>query len=487
MTPAFAHGRARRLSVHATLVVVVCLVMAGCGFTLRTPVAQGPTAQSIPTAPPDPYVKPRPRVVTPPVSTQPLALDPGQTVVSLTFDDGRDSQAIAARIMASHGLRGTFYVNSGIIGMPGHLSLTDLDSLAVSGQEIGGHTMTHPHLEDLTRDEVVRQICDDRDTLLDWGFQVRSFAFPFGAASDDDVNAARLCGYNSARGLGGSLRSVSNKDCQDCALTEQVPPADPMLTRAPAQVVSSWRATDLENMVLDATTAGGWLQLTFHDICSTECSDMAIPEAEFENFVTWLADKQAAGTVLVSTVGDVIGGPVQPAIVAPAPAPAPPGVNEVVNPGLEEQADGVPTCWTQGGFGNNTREFSLVPSAHSGTAASRLVMRNYVDGDAKLVQTPDLGTCAPPVSPGSRYTIEAWYTSTVPTSFSVQYRLDRGVWAYALSSPQFPATTEFSRARWTLPPIPQGVTAISFGLGLTQNGELVTDDYSLIADGGSPP
>ena len=42
-------------------------------------------------------------------------------------------------------------------------------------------------------------------------------------------------------------------------------------------------------------------------------------------------------------------------------------------------------------------------------------------------------------------------------------------------------------ASWTLPPIPQGATGISFGLSLSQNGELLTDDYSLVDTGQSPP
>ena len=59
------------------------------------------------------------------------------------------------------------------------------------------------------------------------------------------------------------------------------------------------------------------------------------------------------------------------------------------------------------GFGTNSPEFSfsLVPTVHSGTTASRLVMRDYSDGDAKLLQMTDLGTCAPAVSPGRTYTI----------------------------------------------------------------------------------
>ena len=112
--------------------------------------------------------------------------------------------------------------------------------------------------------------------------------------------------------------------------------------------------------------------------------------------------------------------------------------------------------------------------------AERLVMRDYVDGDAKLMPTLDLGTCAIAVTPGQSYTIAASYTSTVPTSFSVQYRLARGVWVDGGSSPKFDPADEYTRARWTMPPIPEGVTAVSFGLTLAQDGELVTDDYSLI-------
>jgi hypothetical protein len=86
---------------------------------------------------------------------------------------------------------------------------------------------------------------------------------------------------------------------------------------------------------------------------------------------------------LVSTVGDVIGGPVKAAVAGPVvPAPAL-GVNGVADPGLEQNGDGAATCWMQGGFGSNKPEFSLAPTSHSGTTASRLVMKNYVDGDAK--------------------------------------------------------------------------------------------------------
>ncbi|WP_319448530.1 MULTISPECIES: polysaccharide deacetylase family protein [unclassified Mycobacterium] len=496
-TGASACRRMGRQFALAGPLIAVCVLVAGCGITLRTPAHPESPTQTVAAVPTDPYVKPDGKPVPLPASTEPLILDPGQTVVSITFDDGWASAATAAEIMTAHGLTGTFYANSGTIGRPNYLSLAGLKSIAASGQEVGGHSLTHPDLADLPGDEARRQICDDRKTLLGWGFAVRNFAYPFGSATPEIEDMVRACGYNSARSL-DELRPhrvaelPQRQHCQLCDVAEAVPPVDPMNTRAPREVEGDWTIADLEGQVEDAMAVGGWLPLTFHKLCTTDCTDasnqlpdsasVATPQAEFEDFVSWLATQQSQGSVLVRTVGDVIGGPVQPAVAGPVAPPAPSGTNGVANPALEEPGpDGVPACWARGGFGTNSPEFSLVPGAHSGATASRLVMRDYVDGDAKLLQTMDLGTCAPAVSPGGTYTIQASYTATVPTAFSVQYRLARGIWVYGVSSPEFAPATQFTAARWTLPPIPEGVTAVSFGLTLTQNGELVTDDYSLVA------
>ena len=43
-----------------------------------------------------------------------------------------------------------------------------------------------------------------------------------------------------------------------------------------------------------------------------------------------------------------------------------------------------------------------------------------------------------------------------------------------------PANPAASRARWVTPPIPAEATALSFGLTLTENGELTTADYAMV-------
>jgi peptidoglycan/xylan/chitin deacetylase (PgdA/CDA1 family) len=72
----------------------------------------------------------------------------------------------------------TFYVVSGAVDAPGYLTREQLRTIAAQGQEIGGHTVTHPHLRSTgSPDEVRRQICGDRTTLANWGFRVTSFAY----------------------------------------------------------------------------------------------------------------------------------------------------------------------------------------------------------------------------------------------------------------------------------------------------------------------
>ena len=153
----------------------------------------------------------------------------------------------------------------------------------------------------------------------------------------------------------------------------------------------------------------------------------------------------------------------------------------MVNGDLETFQDGVPACWQRVAWGRNRPEFQLVP--HGDGVAEQLVMNDYVDGAANLTATEDLGSCAIAVTPGTVYTIAASYTSTAPISFAVQYRTAEGRWVYGTTSLLFDPATEWTEARWTMPPIPEGVTAISFGLSLQQNGELITDDYVLEVGG----
>lgn len=427
-----------------------------------------------------------PPVVTPPVVTPPVVTPPAKprTVVSLTFDDGNVDQLAAAASMNTYGIDGTFFVVSGYVGAAGYFTRADLASLAAAGHEIGGHSVNHPDLALLPVDEVEREICNDRVTLSGWGYPVRSFAYPFASSTPANEAAAAYCGYNSARMLG----DISSRfGCSDCDFAETLPPTDPYYTRALDQVDNTWTLQDLKNGVLNAERNGGWLQYTFHDICPTTCGELGISQPVFDAFLAWLAPRAATMNTVTSTVGNAVGGAVKPLVNGPVVAPPTGGTSGVSNPGLENVGStNVPTCWFQAPYGDNVATFSLVSPGHTGSVANRITMSSYVSGDAKLLPTFDLGTCAPSVLEGHSYSLRSWYQSSAVTQFAVYLRTTTGGWQYWTSSPWFGATTTWTEAAWTTPVIPAGFNGISFGLNIFSNGELTTDDHSLYDSVGAP-
>jgi peptidoglycan/xylan/chitin deacetylase (PgdA/CDA1 family) len=400
------------------------------------------------------------------------------TIISLTFDDGWADQQTAAATMKNSGLHGTFFAISGLIGQPGYMTSANLQQLVADGNEIGGHTVTHPDLVNLPPDEVKRQVCNGRVALMNLGFKVTSFAYPFASQDAAVQTIVKNCGFNSARGLG----DLASRNDPSLPAAETIPPANPYDTKAPDQVDSNWTLQDLENSVTNAQAAGGgWVQLTFHHIATGTPPSTTISPDLFSQFSSWLAQQQAAGSIAVKTVDQVIGGAVQPAVSGPAAPPPPPaGTNMIQNPGLETLANGIPQCWAAGGFGTNTPAFSVVSPGHTGNNAEQVTLTGYVDGDAKLLPALDLGGCSPAGTPGHTYTLSAWYKSSVITQFELYYRTDTGYWTYWTASPQYLANSNWTQITWTTPALPAGASGLSYGLNIQANGTITTDDYSMI-------
>lgn len=124
---------------------------------------------------------------------------PSVNSVAITFDDGCETDLItAAPILNENGLNATFYVTSGFIGNPGHLSATQLRELHAFGFEIGCHSMTHAYLDDLDGAALRREIVDAGKQLEDMiGEKIKHFSCPGGRYNDRTCDAAREAGYRS--------------------------------------------------------------------------------------------------------------------------------------------------------------------------------------------------------------------------------------------------------------------------------------------------
>jgi peptidoglycan/xylan/chitin deacetylase (PgdA/CDA1 family) len=400
------------------------------------------------------------------------------TIVSLTFDDGNVDQYTAAfPILQQYRMHGTFYVITGFTGnFPAYMTLPQLRDLYSAGNEIASHTVLHPFLTWVSTDEATREICDSRNTLLDWGFPATDFAYPHSAYNATLEGIARDCGNNSAR---TDNKIKSPYSCATCPLAEKIPPPDPYAIRAPTSILDTWSLSDIESEVTQAEdSGGGWTVLTFHHICTSGCGSYSVTPAIFSDFLAWLRTQN----VSVRTVSQVIGGPVHPAVSAPQVPPAPVGVNAASNPSLET-ADpyqaGQPDCWTPNITGVNNASFAETSTAHTGSVAETVQITAYTSAGARLFSRQDLGQCAPSVVAGDSYLASAWYQGTQPTRLTFWYRDNTGGWHWWAQSPQFAASSSWAQATWTTPPVPAGATALSLGLDLTAAGSLTTDDYIL--------
>jgi peptidoglycan/xylan/chitin deacetylase (PgdA/CDA1 family) len=408
------------------------------------------------------------------------AATPPQTVVTFTFDDANADQMAANTILKNHGMHGTYFINSGSVNQDGYLTKANLDTLKADGNEIGGHTVSHPDLATLSTAEAKAQICLDRNNLLGWGYAVTDFAYPFASVTPALEALVKDCGYNSARGL-GDLKS--DFGCPDCDYAESTSPADPYLTKALDEVDDTWTLAQLEGSVTNAEAAGGWVQFTIHDLCATSCTaaqNLGLTASEFTDFLDWLQPRSGGTTnTVVKTVAQVIGGAQQAAVPATVPWTAPADGSGISNSSFETLANGAPACWQEAGYGDGTATYSTVTPGHTGAVAAQLTVTGETTGDAKVLPTLDLGTCSPPVTAGKTYALSAWYTSTVNTQFEIYLRNAQGAWYYWNASPTVLPTTTFTRLTYVTPAVPAGSTAISFGFNLATNGTVVSDDFAL--------
>lgn len=464
-----------RFRLAAALVVVVFLITGGAVFLMAQRPAAGPGAA----VPPVPAVsdgseeKVALRAMAPRETS-----DAPRTRVSITFDDGWASQMLALDPLSEHGMPATFYISSGLIGVEGYLTRGQLDAIYEVGHEIGAHTVTHADLRDIDPRAMKLQLCSSRASLTRWGFEVTSFAYPFAGWNDEVRGQVSECGFNSARSLG----DIESRDgCPGCVPAESVPPQDPLLIKAPAQVTSDWELEDLQRVVLEAEAVGGWLPITFHELCERPgCSPIGVTTQVFDSFLDWLKPRAASYGTYVQTVDEIVGGDVQPLVEEASYVQEPVGAtNGLRNPGFEqEDAEGHIECWTQGVYGKNDGRISFTEGRESATGVT-VTIEEYTDGAANVVPDLDVGACAPTVESGRRYSLKAWYRSDAETSFSVYLRHEDGRWFPWAYGPPVPAAEKWSQTSWVTPEIPPGFTAISFGLSLSRVGTLSVDDHAI--------
>ncbi len=189
-----------------------------------------------------------------------------RVALSLTFDDSRDSQLdVAAPLLASHGLRATFFV----LPAPVSRRRSDWQSVVENGHEIGNHTVSHPcsanfgfsrtnALEDYSLEAMEAEIAEASDhieRLL--GVRPESFAYPCGQSfvgrGEGRTSYVPLVArrFGAARGYGGE--TANDPDRCDFAHLE-------------AFAIDGLDAGELVGLVDQPSAAGRWVIMAGHDV-----------------------------------------------------------------------------------------------------------------------------------------------------------------------------------------------------------------------------
>lgn len=129
--------------------------------------------------------------------------------VTFSYDDGIGQDKRFVELLNRYGLKGTFNLNSGIMGengsfMIGEISVNRLTADAIPelyrGHEIAVHTLTHPNLLELDDEAVRREISEDKANLERiLGTKIRGMAYPYGTFDERIIKIARECGIEFSR------------------------------------------------------------------------------------------------------------------------------------------------------------------------------------------------------------------------------------------------------------------------------------------------
>lgn len=207
------------------------------------------------------------------------------TYVSLRFDDGWKSQLNAHEALKKYDLTGSIYIISGFMGDTGYMDWSDVGTVSET-MEIGGHTVSHADLRNLeTMQDYEDEIGDDYRTLVDKGFDVRTFVYPYGNYSTVAIQVIKkyyICAST-----------------QDVGVNTQE--TDLFLLRD-FTIRSFNSIEDMERKILPGT----WTILTFHDVgephieANSAVKSNAVSISFFDDILKWLK----AGDIQVITVAD---------------------------------------------------------------------------------------------------------------------------------------------------------------------------------------
>ena len=142
---------------------------------------------------------------------------------NVTYDDGVLQDVRFVELLNKYKLKGTFNLNSLLMKnefqwthncglVVKRLKVDDVVSL-YNGHEVASHTKSHPFMEELSKEEVMHELSEDKANLEEiFGYEIKGFAVPFHYYSELIAECVKECGFEYGRISEESLSFVPQKD-----------------------------------------------------------------------------------------------------------------------------------------------------------------------------------------------------------------------------------------------------------------------------------
>lgn len=119
--------------------------------------------------------------------------------ICLTFDDGYlDNYTVAFPALKRHGMTGTFFITTAVVGDGHHVTWENLRDMHAEGMEIGSHTVHHFELTGLSDWKLREELVDSRKKLNAEVGGVAFLCYPSGRKNEKVIAEASKAGYAGA-------------------------------------------------------------------------------------------------------------------------------------------------------------------------------------------------------------------------------------------------------------------------------------------------
>lgn len=135
-------------------------------------------------------------------------LESYQKPVALTFDDGwEDFYQNGFPLFKKYQMKASFYVITDLIGTPGYCTLEELKEIKASGLiEIDSHTVTHPRLATLTKENITKELYESKQYLKEkLDITTTVMCYPYGSFNAMVKQISKEAGYKMGLAMDGGI------------------------------------------------------------------------------------------------------------------------------------------------------------------------------------------------------------------------------------------------------------------------------------------